>query len=89
MSLDVLVALTCQGDIREILFFSQIWVGGGDVGMEVVPLQAKFLREGHCYFYLLRLPQDPLCYVTCPSLGREGGRDDLLSGEDKGVKSSD
>ena len=68
MSLDALIALTCHGDIREILFFSQILEGGGDVGLEVVPLQAKLLREGYCTFSPLWLPQDWINSLNSHSL---------------------
>ena len=36
-----------QGDIREIWILSNLVEGGGDVGFEVIPLKAEFLRGTH------------------------------------------
>ena len=38
---------THQGDIEEVLILLDLGEGSGDVGMEVIPSQAKLLR-GHC-----------------------------------------
>ena len=38
---------THQGDVEEVLVLLDLGEGGGDVGVEVVPSQAKLLR-GHC-----------------------------------------
>ena len=36
-----------QGDIRELWILSNLVKGGGDVGFEVIPLKAEFLRGAH------------------------------------------
>ena len=45
MSLDLVVVITHQGHIEELLLFSQESKGPGDIGLKIVPLQAEFFRH--------------------------------------------
>ena len=49
-NLCVLVVVTHQGDVEEVLVLLDLGEGGGDVGVEVVPPKAELLGGHGCWW---------------------------------------